>query len=42
LRTNDESVWALLANQSKGAGSDITARLHASILMAGRHEESAA
>jgi flagellar transcriptional activator FlhD len=41
FRTDDASVWALLANQGKSAGGDITARLHASILMAGRHEESA-
>jgi flagellar transcriptional activator FlhD len=41
LRTDDTSVWSLLTNQGKGAGGDITARLHASILMASRHQESA-
>jgi flagellar transcriptional activator FlhD len=40
FRTDDEAVWSLLANQGKGAGGDITARLHASILMASRHQES--
>ncbi len=40
FRTDDEAIWSLLANQGKGAGGDITARLHASILMAGRHQES--
>ena len=39
---NDDLVWNLLTNHGKGvAANDGVSRLHASILMAGRHEEAA-
>jgi len=41
LRTDDEMVWGLLAAHGKSAASDSVSRLHASILMAGRHQEAA-
>ena len=41
FRMDDELVWTLLTNHGKGAANDTTARLHASILMAGRHQEAA-
>jgi flagellar transcriptional activator FlhD len=41
FRADDELVWGLLTNHGKGAANDITSRLHASILMAGRHQEAA-
>jgi flagellar transcriptional activator FlhD len=37
----DDMVWGLLLNHGKSAANDATARLHASILMAGRHQEAA-
>ena len=37
---DDELVWSLLTNHGKSA-NDGTNRLHASILMAGRHQEAA-
>src|SRR5436190_23848773 len=42
FRMDDDIVWSLLTNHGKTAASDTTARLHASILMAGRHHEAAA
>jgi flagellar transcriptional activator FlhD len=41
FRMDDELVWSLLANHGRGAANDTTTRLHASILMAGRHQEAA-
>ena len=40
MRVDDDMVWTLLTNHGK-AGSDSVSRLHASILMAGRHQEAA-
>lgn len=39
MRVDDDMVWTLLANHGKSASDNVT-RLHASILMAGRHEET--
>jgi flagellar transcriptional activator FlhD len=41
FRMDDELVWSLLTNHGKAAANDTTSRLHASILMAGRHQEAA-
>jgi flagellar transcriptional activator FlhD len=41
FRMDDDMVWSLLTNHGKTAANDTTARLHASILMAGRHQEAA-
>ena len=41
MRFDDELVWGLLTNHGKSAANDTTTRLHASILMAGRHQEAA-
>ena len=41
FRMDDELVWSLLTNHGKSAANDTTSRLHASILMAGRHQEAA-
>lgn len=41
FRMDDDLVWGLLANHGKGAANDSVNRLHASILMAGRHQEAA-
>ena len=41
MRCDDELVWGLLTNHGKAAANDVTTRLHASILMAGRHQEAA-
>jgi flagellar transcriptional activator FlhD len=41
MRMEDDMVWALLTNHGRGAANDTTTRLHASILMAGRHQEAA-
>jgi flagellar transcriptional activator FlhD len=40
FRMDDDLVWSLLTNHGKAA-NDTTTRLHASILMAGRHQEAA-
>ena len=40
MRVDDDLVWSLLTNHGK-TGNDAVARLHASILMAGRHQEAA-
>ena len=36
FRMDDDLVWGLLTNHGKPAANDATARLHASILLAGR------
>ena len=41
FRMDDDLVWNLLTSHGKGASNDGMGRLHASILMAGRHQESA-
>ena len=41
FRMDDEIVWNLLTSHGKGAANESVARLHASILMAGRHQEAA-
>ena len=41
FRMDDEMVWGLLTNHGKSAANETTSRLHASILMAGRHQEAA-
>ena len=41
FRMDDDVVWGLLTNHGKTAANDVTSRLHASILMAGRHQEAA-
>ena len=41
FRMDDDMVWSLLTSHGKGAAKDGMSRLHASILMAGRHQEAA-
>ena len=41
MRVDDDMVWGLLTTHGKTAANDSVARLHASILMAGRHQEAA-
>jgi flagellar transcriptional activator FlhD len=41
FRMEDDLVWELLTNHGRGAANETTTRLHASILMAGRHQEAA-
>lgn len=41
LRMDDELVWRLLTNHGKPESHLATSRLHASLLMAGRHQEAA-
>jgi flagellar transcriptional activator FlhD len=41
FRMDDELVWNLLTNHGRSAANDGVNRLHASILMAGRHQEAA-
>jgi flagellar transcriptional activator FlhD len=41
MRADDDLVWSLLTNHGKSAANDGVSRLHASILMAGRHQEAA-
>ena len=41
FRMDDELVWKLLTNHGRSAANDGMSRLHASILMAGRHLEAA-
>jgi flagellar transcriptional activator FlhD len=41
FRMDDELVWSLLTNHGRGGANDGVSRLHASILMAGRHLEAA-
>jgi flagellar transcriptional activator FlhD len=41
FRMDDDIVWSLLTSHGKAAANDSVSRLHASILMAGRHQEAA-
>jgi flagellar transcriptional activator FlhD len=41
FRMDDEMVWSLLTSHGKNASNDSVNRLHANILMAGRHQEAA-
>lgn len=41
MRVDDDMVWGLLTNHGRPAANDSISRLHASILMAGRHQEAA-
>ena len=41
FRMDDDVVWNLLTSHGKGAANDGMSRLHASILLAGRHREAA-
>ncbi len=41
MRSDDDLVWSLLTSHGKSAANDSVSRLHASILMAGRHQEAA-
>ena len=41
FRMDDELVWNLITSHGKGAANESVSRLHASILMAGRHQEAA-
>jgi len=41
MRCDDDLVWGLLTSHGKSAANESVNRLHASILMAGRHQEAA-
>ena len=41
FRMDDDLVWSLLTSHGKAAANESVNRLHASILMAGRHQEAA-
>ncbi len=41
MRCDDDLVWGLLTSHGKSAANEGVSRLHASILMAGRHQEAA-
>jgi flagellar transcriptional activator FlhD len=41
FRMDDDLVWGLLTSHGKSAANESVSRLHASILMAGRHQEAA-
>ena len=41
FRMDDELVWNLITAHGKAASNETVSRLHASILMAGRHQEAA-
>jgi flagellar transcriptional activator FlhD len=41
FRMSDDLVWNLLTSHGKSAANEGVSRLHASILMAGRHQEAA-
>ena len=41
FRMDDDIVWNLITSHGKAAANDAASRLHASILMAGRHQEAA-
>lgn len=41
FRMDDDLVWGLLTASHKSTANDSVSRLHASILMAGRHQEAA-
>ena len=41
FRMDDELVWNLITSHSKSAANESVGRLHAAIVMAGRHQEAA-
>jgi flagellar transcriptional activator FlhD len=41
MRVDDDLVWGLLTSHGKSSANDDVSRLHANILMAGRHQEAA-
>ena len=41
FRMDDDIVWNLLTSHGKGSANDGVSRLHASILLSGRHQEAA-
>jgi flagellar transcriptional activator FlhD len=41
FRMDDDMVWSLLTSHGKSSANDSVGRLHAAILMAGRHQEAA-
>ena len=41
FRMDDDLVWSLLTSHGKSAANDSANRLHASIVLAGRHQEAA-
>ena len=41
FRMDDDLVWGLLTQHGRSAAGETTSRLHASILLAGRHREAA-
>ena len=41
FRMDDDLVWGLLTSHGKSSANDSVSRLHASILLAGRHQEAA-
>ena len=41
FRMDDELVWNLLTSHGKSAANESIGRLHAAILLAGRHQEAA-
>jgi flagellar transcriptional activator FlhD len=41
FRMDDDMVWNLLTSHGKTAANESVGRLHAAILMAGRHQEAA-
>jgi len=41
MRIDDDMVWGLLTSHGKSSAAADVARLHANILMAGRHQEAA-
>lgn len=41
MRCDDDLVWGLLTSHGKASANDAVSRLHASILLAGRHQEAA-
>jgi flagellar transcriptional activator FlhD len=41
FRMDDDIVWNLLTSHGKSAANDHVGRLHAAILLAGRHQEAA-
>ncbi len=41
MRFDDELVWGLLTGHGRASANDSVSRLHAAILMAGRHQEAA-
>jgi len=41
FRMDDDLVWNLITSHGSASSNDTVSRLHASILMAGRHQEAA-